>query len=277
MKKEIRTIVYDEDLKLEAYLLEGIVQPFPNHFHDHYVLGFMEGGARCMTCKNQEYLLGRGDIILFHPEENHACCQAGEESLDYRAFNIPKETMASLSKEIMGLQQLPGFRYTVFHDEEISCYLHTLHTMVMKGSTGFDKEEQLFLLMNELLQNYSQPFAELLPECSKEVTLACAFMEAHYKERIRLDTLCTVSNLSKSTLLRAFTRVKGITPYRYLETIRVNEAKKLLELGHSPMEAALMTGFSDQSHFTNYFTSYTGITPATYREIFQGKEKTYAN
>lgn len=32
MKKEIRTVCYDDDLHLEAYRFEGIVQPFPNHF-----------------------------------------------------------------------------------------------------------------------------------------------------------------------------------------------------------------------------------------------------
>ena len=40
MKKETRTVVYDEELRIEAYRFEGIVQPFPNHFHEHYVIGF---------------------------------------------------------------------------------------------------------------------------------------------------------------------------------------------------------------------------------------------
>ena len=35
------------------------------------------------------------------------------------------------------------------------------------------------------------------------------------------------------------------------QNIRIGEAKKLLEQGLPPVEAALQTGFSDQSHFTN--------------------------
>ena len=42
MKKETRTIVYDDALQLEAYHLEGIVQAFPNHFHEYYVIGLMD-------------------------------------------------------------------------------------------------------------------------------------------------------------------------------------------------------------------------------------------
>ncbi|MGO0916449.1 hypothetical protein ACTPEM_25625, partial [Clostridioides difficile] len=42
---------------------------------------------------------------------------------------------------------------------------------------------------------------------------------------------------NKYSLLRNFTKLKGITPYRYLENIRVNKAKKLLEKGVEPIDA----------------------------------------
>ena len=58
MKKEVRTVVYDDELHIEAYRFEGIVQPFPNHFHEYYVIGFMEDGERILSCKNQEYNIG---------------------------------------------------------------------------------------------------------------------------------------------------------------------------------------------------------------------------
>ena len=89
---------------------------------------------------------------------------------------------------------------------------------------------------------------------------------------IYLDQICHLEGLSKSTLLRAFTKSKGVTPYSYLKNIRIGEAKKLLEQGLPPVEAALQTGFSDQSHFTNYFNRYIGLAPGVYREIFLMKE-----
>ena len=35
----------------------------------------------------------------------------------------------------------------------------------------------------------------------------------------------------------------------------------------------MRTGFSDQSHFTNYFNSFIGLAPGAYREIFLRKEE----
>ncbi len=92
-------------------------------------------------------------------------------------------------------------------------------------------------------------------------------------EHICLEQLCKYAALSKSTLLRAFTKSKGITPYRYLENIRINEAKKLLGKGISPLDTAMQTGFSDQSHFTNYFTRFIGLAPGVYRDIFCAQTK----
>lgn len=271
MKKETRTVVYDDELQLEAYRFEGIVQPFPNHFHEYYVSGFVESGERCLSCKNKEYAIQKGNVVIFNPGDNHACVQRDDGTLDYRGFNISKEVMLNLAEEVTGKQELPGFSENVIFDEEVTCYLHPLHEMVMNGLCDFGKEENLLLLISMLIQRYGQPFENCIPECREEIEKACRFMEQHFSERIYLDQICRYAGLSKSTLLRAFTKSKGITPYSYLENIRIGEAKKLLEQGLPPIEAALQTGFSDQSHFTNYFNRFIGLAPGVYREIFLAK------
>lgn len=271
MKKEVRTVVYDEELRIEAYRFQGLVQPFPNHFHEYYVIGFVEEGERRLSCKNQEYVIQKGHILLFNPGDNHACVQSDGGTLDYRGFNISKEVMLSLAEEVTGNRALPGFSPNVIFDEEVACCLHPLHELVMNGSGEFGREEGLLLLLSLLIQRYSQPFESCIPECREEIERACAFMEEHYARRISLEEICRHVGLSKSTLLRAFTREKGVTPYSYLENIRIGRAKKLLEQGITPVEAALQTGFSDQSHFTNYFSRFIGLAPGVYRDIFSGK------
>lgn len=84
--------------------------------------------------------------------------------------------------------------------------------------------------------------------------------------------VCRAVGLSKSTLMRKFGISKGLTPYRYLESIRINEGKKLLEKGLFPAQAAACTGFCDQSHFTNFFRSFIGLAPGAYRNmVLKGK------
>lgn len=273
MQKEIRTACYDEDLRLEAYRFEGIVQPFPNHFHDYYVIGFIEAGTRCLSCKNKEYTIGQGNILLFNPSDNHSCVQCDGGTLDYRGLNISKETMLSLVEEITGQRVSPVFSENVIKNDELNHYLHSLHQIIMDGSKEFEKEEMLLLLISLLIEQYGQPFGGCIPECSEEIENACLFMTEHFAERITLDNLCKCSGLSKSTLLRAFTKSKGVTPYRYLQAVRIGKAKTLLEQGVPSIDAAIQTGFSDQSHFTNFFNMFIGLSPAAYSRIFKERGK----
>lgn len=268
MQKEIRTICYDEELKVEAYHYQGIKQTFPNHFHEYYMIAYIQDGKHLLSVKDGEYIVQKGDIAILHPGENHTCAKVDNWALDYWGLNITREVMAELYRDITGKEGLPGFTQTVIHDEELNAYLRPLNRCIMEGSGEFEKEELLFFFVELLIQRYGQPFESRIRESGEEIERACAFMETHFAERISLDQLCRHSGMSKSTLLRNFTRVRGVTPYRYLEMVRINQAKKLLEQGMTPMETALEVGFSDQSHFTNYFNMFIGISPGVYRDIF---------
>ena len=75
--------------------------------------------------------------------------------------------------------------------------------------------------------------------------------------------------MNKYAVIRSFTKIKGITPYRYIETIRINKSKELLKYNNDIVEVALKLGFNDQSHFTKTFKKLTGLTPEEYKNIFK--------
>lgn len=267
MKRETRTIVYDKTLGIEAYQFTGVAQPFPNHFHAHYVIGLVESGTRCMTCRNKTYLLGPGSVLLLNPGDNHGCVQSGGEGFSYRALNIPEDSMRRLS-EAAGEQVVPVFTQSVVCEEALACSLRVVHEMLLRGAPEFEKEEQMLLMFALLLRHTAQPAAQDAPPGHEAVEKACVFMRRHFAGRVSLEEICRAAGLSKSTLLRAFTKAKGITPYRYLETIRIQQAAALLRRGVPTAQAALRAGFSDQSHFTNYFSSFIGVPPGVYRGLF---------
>ncbi|WP_280515616.1 helix-turn-helix transcriptional regulator [Cuneatibacter sp. NSJ-177] len=62
------------------------------------------------------------------------------------------------------------------------------------------------------------------------------------------------TGFSKYHFIRMFTREKGISPYRYIEYIKMTEAKKLLKAGEALLDITYQLGFSSQSHFTNFFS-----------------------
>jgi len=267
--QEERLVRFDNELKIEAYQFIGIMQNFPNHFHEYYVIGFVESGCRYLTCKNKDYTIDAGDLLMFNPLDNHACCQVDSMPLDWRCININEDVMRETVKQITGRDDLPKLTTTVAYHSEAVLPLRELHDLIMNGRTDFEKEEIFFFLIEELILEYTEPSKESLSAASEEIQKACTYMESNFSELITLDDLSKLSGLNKYTLLRNFTKQRGITPYQYLETIRISEAKKLLERGADPLAAAMQTGFADQSHFTKFFKKLIGLTPKQYGDIFK--------
>lgn len=274
MAKEKRTICFDTRLNIEAYQFQGIMQRFPNHFHEHYVIGFIESGSRRFICRDKDYAIHAGDMILINPFENHICEQLDEKPLDCCFLNIPVESMEKAVEEITGTLYPPRFREQVVRQSEMVPSIREIHRMVMEKETSFQKEELFFFLIGQILADYTeiQKEAELC-SFSKETKIICEYLEKNYRESISLNDLSSLTGKSKYHLLRSFTKQKGISPYSYLETIRINHARKFLEEGVSPIDVAYQTGFTDQSHFSNFFKKFIGLTPKQYQNIFFNGEK----
>lgn len=271
-EREQRHIYYDNDLGIEAYNLSGIVQKFPNHFHDYYVIGFVEGGKRHLWCKGQEYDLAQGDLILFNPRDNHFCAPINGDVLDYRAVNINPDIMQNAVREITGKEFMPYFTKNVIYQSDITQSLGDLYDAVLADAPKLEKEEAFFFLLRQVLQECAASFAEAeISEPDEQIKALCSYMESHFSENISLDDLLTMTSFGKSYLLRSFTRQVGVSPYRYLQTVRIDRAKRFLEQGIAPVEVASMAGFTDQSHFTRFFKDFIGLTPKQYQKIFTDK------
>ncbi|MFC3745249.1 AraC family transcriptional regulator [Paenibacillus sp. GCM10012306] len=271
MPGELRTAYYDTELQVEAYWFQGVMHSFPNHFHDHYVFGYIENSPRRMLCNNIEYSIKPGDLLIFNPGDVHSCEEVDGRPLDYRSINIKPDRMMSMMKDITGHAFLPSFTLNVLSGSEFAPALKELHEMIFRGEPDFIKEELFFFFIVQLLQDYANSPEEHEQTGKKgpsEFEVVCEYMETHYASKITLSELSDLAGLSKYHFLRAFTRHKRISPYNYLETIRIGNAKKLLEQGIAPVEIAHMTGFSDQSHFTHFFKRLIGLTPRQYMRIF---------
>jgi transcriptional regulator GlxA family with amidase domain len=79
-----------------------------------------------------------------------------------------------------------------------------------------------------------------------------------------------LSNIPERTLKRRFKAATGSSLIEYLQNLRVEEAKRLLESTELPMEdISEQTGYSDTSFFRRLFKRLTGLTPGKYRQMFQ--------
>lgn len=88
-----------------------------------------------------------------------------------------------------------------------------------------------------------------------------------YHEKITLDLLSQLYQVSKFHLAREFKRCSGTTIKDYLATIRINKAKLLLRYSNESIaDIAEKVGFNCSSHFIKHFHKREHTTPLYYRK-----------
>jgi AraC family transcriptional regulator len=93
------------------------------------------------------------------------------------------------------------------------------------------------------------------------------FISAHLADKITLAELAEAAGLSTFHFARMFTRAVGVSPYRYISRLRLENAIKEITAGKlSLAQIALKAGFSSQASFTRAFLRVTGLTPGEFRQ-----------
>lgn len=104
------------------------------------------------------------------------------------------------------------------------------------------------------------------------IQAAIVYMNEHYAETVSLEALCEVAFLSKYYFIRAFTNYTGMTPYKYLTSIRLTQARQqLLFSSLSVEEISWRVGFGNSKNFIRTFKHATGYTPEYYRREMSKK------
>lgn len=86
---------------------------------------------------------------------------------------------------------------------------------------------------------------------------------------LSIESLATQYNVSQRTLIRRFNTAIGMPPNTYLQSVRIERARKMLEESDFNVDAVMnKIGYEDSSSFRRLFKKKTGLTPTEYRNRF---------
>lgn len=117
-----------------------------------------------------------------------------------------------------------------------------------------------------------QPFASLARarQVDDAVIARCqVWIAEHYAEAAPVAAMVRMSGLPERTFKRRFRHATGLGPLEYVHTVRLEEAKQMLEAENSPVETvAHAVGYEDAGFFNRLFRRKVGLTPGQYRRRF---------
>lgn len=128
--------------------------------------------------------------------------------------------------------------------------------------------------MDRNIQSYFSSFKPGKIHDDKIILMVQEKMEAEYNKISTVDELINDLPVSRRNFLRRFKNATGVTPIDYLQKIRIEAAKKILETSNNSITEAMMdVGYSDVKAFRQLFRRITGLTPRSYQEKFKNKKR----
>jgi transcriptional regulator GlxA family with amidase domain len=147
-----------------------------------------------------------------------------------------------------------------------------IHIISRHGSPG----EALRIAKVYLMKWHSEgqlPYANLvrrMPHADSVVRQCEDWLSEHFRQTDVIKQLVERSNLPERTLKRRFKSATGATLIDYVQNLRIEEAKRLLESGKQPVEViSVDVSYEDVSFFRRVFKRLTGLTPSQYRRLYQ--------
>lgn len=117
-----------------------------------------------------------------------------------------------------------------------------------------------------------QPFASLhaSSQATDGLIAQCqAWIADNYASPSPVAAMAGLSGLPERTFIRRFTKATGFSPLAYVHSVRLEEAKQILETEEISIETvAAQVGYEDASFFGRLFRRKVGLTPAQYRRRF---------
>lgn len=119
-----------------------------------------------------------------------------------------------------------------------------------------------------------QPFARVARAVQLEdaVVGRCqTWLADHYADPAPVAAMIEQSGLPQRSFQRRFKAATGMAPLEYVHTLRIEEAKHLLETGALPLAAvAQEVGYEDPAYFSRLFRRQVNMSAAQYRRRFGG-------
>ncbi|MEB3211537.1 MAG: AraC family transcriptional regulator [Leptolyngbyaceae bacterium] len=254
---------------LEMLSATYVTYSFARHAHEGFGIAIVESGAMEFDYRGETYIAPPGSVVITDPEEMHTGHAVLETGWTYRTLLPAADWLQQAATELAERPRtLPYFSSPLIHDPVLSQRLIRLHQNLEQMPSPLERESQFLWAMAQLVHRYGgdRPTVKAIGAEHRAVQTVRDYLMATYTTNISLNDLAALVDMRPLRLLRTFRKQVGLPPHAYLNQVRVHQAKRLIADGHPIIDAAIATGFTDQSHLHRHFKKLVGVTPGQYAQ-----------
>ncbi|GGZ59685.1 AraC family transcriptional regulator [Streptomyces subrutilus] len=244
---------------------------FPRHAHDGYVIAAVTRGVEEIGLPGTTLRAGPGSVVLINPEVPHSARAGVPEGWAYATLYPSRALITEVAAELGAPRGTPGFTADLVTDPHASRVITEVHRAAEAGN-ALAADTLLRGAVARMLERHAGPLPARTVHAAgaADAAAARAVLEERMADPPSLEQLAAGLGTSPFALLRAFRARYGMPPHTWLTDARVRRARRLLDAGTTPAEAAVAVGFSDQPHLNRHFTRIVGVPPGAYRRERSG-------
>lgn len=251
------------------------------HNHDFYEINVIMSGKGIHCLAEGKISVSVGDVFVIPPMVPHAYIETEELEVYHILL---KKTFISENKE--EFEQINGFIQLMeiepfLRSNFTNCFFLKLNhrqLLQFKDEMEFidDSVQQgninstyikyhsiwklIYWFSGLLIEQKNDNKKSIANKYELEILKVLEYIHQHYFESITIDILCKQTYMSRSTLLRNFKDLCGISPNQYINNYRCKKALELFEtLKYTKTEIAHLCGFYDYSHMERGLKKYSSF------------------
>ena len=232
---------------------------------DYQLLYIASGKAHFYYENGREEIVPAGHMVLYRPSERQEYNYFLEDYPEVYWVHFTGSDVEQILEKYSLLSQ-----NRIFYTGTSPSYQRLFRLMIQELQLSKPHfEDALALQFQELLISISRHTSHNTKDntfARKEIELAIHYFNENYNKPISIETYAAERHMSISWFIRNFKQYCNMTPLNYILSIRISNAKTLLEnTSYNVTEIAAIVGYDNPLYFSRLFHKYEGFSPTEYR------------
>lgn len=238
-----------------------------------YQLFYIAAGKAHFWFDDAEHVVTAGHMVLYRPQEERRYIYYLEDHPEvFWVYFSGSEAAAVLQAHEIPLDG------HVFYSGIMPEYKNTFRRMIQELQlcqyAYRDYTAGLFQMMLVLVSRQRQERRSINGTTREQIEAAAAYFNENYTARINVDEYAESLHMSTAWFIRSFKQYVGLSPARYIQSLRIVNAQRLLErTKYSIGEVSEIVGYDNPLYFSRVFKKETGLSPAQYRKAERAGEQ----
>lgn len=246
------------------------MKPGHFHFHSHYEISFVLGGDLTVINTGDSIKTDKPCIILHSPNTFHAVI--ADKGARYKRYNMyfNDDFVQSFPAEYLNIRNVFASNFSVTELGDVDVDELMVYVNLLFGADDNQNRQRLLLaaFINKLGDYVGMSRTLDGNDNVSYIENVIQYISDNYGEPLTANLLADRFYVSSAKLNADFKGMTSVTLHKYIVTVRLINAKRMLISGKSVLETSVECGFFNESHFIRTFKEKTGMTPSKYAKMF---------